>query len=765
MASPHSKTALPHSVSAMLSRLKRQIRAYVALDGLARLVTWLIAAYWIGLAIDYLPVAVGSTELPRAARLVLLILVSTVAAFLLMRYVVWRIIARITPQSLALLLERRYPELDDTLITAVATTPEANSANPELHEAMLARAVTLAEQRARTLDTRQVLNYRPLARNLAFALMGVASFVGFALVAQDAFAIWTRRYLLLSDELWPRRAYVEVLDFAEGHRKIAEGNDLVIRVRAAADRATPPPQVCTIYYQTDGGERGRVHMSLDGDPSEGFQYYRYEGQPFQGMLEGVEFDVVGLDYRARGYRVDVVASPSIVELNLVAELPAYLAQPTRREQWRPGLSLPAGSTLTLQGRASKRLQQVRVASADSADEALIDVSGDSENFEFSAGRLDVTTTWQFELLDTDDVQSEQPYRVTINAMEDLPPQVEISLRGIGTAITPQATIPVGGQITDDYQVKSSWFQVDVPDKNITRRVDLPTNRIRPLDQSLDLRAQRADAPADWELAAGDKVVFSVRALDAYDLDDTPHLGQSDDLPLDVVTPDELLALLEARELNLKRRFEQTLSELVETRDGLLKLTAELLIAQEPPKEPERSTNENTTLDSETQVGTGADSVDPARDATLRLLRAQRAQQQAAKAQQEVDGVAASFADIREELINNRVDTPERNERLQTKIIDPLNEAVGQAFPAWLQQLAELEQQLNSPDTALPTAQLSVERANEIILVLQAVLDNMLELESYNELIDLVRSILSEQESLQKDTEAERKRAARALLEE
>ena len=45
--------------------------------------------------------------------------------------------------------------------------------------------------------------------------------------------------------------------------------------------------------------------------------------------------------------------------------------------------------------------------------------------------------------------------------------------------------------------------------------------------------------------------------------------------------------------------------------------------------------------------------------SLRLLRTQRSLVQCDKSAQEVLGVAASFADIREELINNRVDSKDR----------------------------------------------------------------------------------------------------------
>ena len=44
-----------------------------------------------------------------------------------------------------------------------------------------------------------------------------------------------------------------------------------------------------------------------------------------------------------------------------------------------------------------------------------------------------------------------------------PPVVKTTLRGIGTAVTPDVVIPARGEISDDYDVDRSWFEVTVND--------------------------------------------------------------------------------------------------------------------------------------------------------------------------------------------------------------------------------------------------------------------------------------------------------------
>jgi hypothetical protein len=265
---------------------------------------------------------------------------------------------------------------------------------------------------------------------------------------------------------------------------------------------------------------------------------------------------------------------------------------------------------------------------------------------------------------------------------------------------------------------------------------------------LDLRRQRRDKRNPLELVTGQQVTLSIKASDHYDLDKKPHVGESDPFPLDIVTPDELIAILEGRELNLKRRFEQILAEMTETRDALLRVQTELQPNAAPSvQEP------------------GDDADDSARRKwSLRLLRVQRSRQQGEKSQQEVAGVAASFADIREELINNRVDTEERKIRLQQSIVEPLQQIANTQFPDWLKTIRAFETKIEQEEIALASARQTVRETNEILLAMQQVLEKMIELETYNELVDLLRSILDEQGQLMEQTERQRKLQTRSLFE-
>ncbi len=84
---------------------------------------------------------------------------------------------------------------------------------------------------------------------------------------------------------------------------------------------------------------------------------------------------------------------------------------------------------------------------------------------------------------------------------------------------------------------------------------------------------------ELQLNPKQKLLISVKAADTYALEDEPHIGSSQRFVLDVVTPEQLRLLLEGRELNLRRRFEQIIEELTQSRDSLT------MVAIEPPPKP------------------------------------------------------------------------------------------------------------------------------------------------------------------------------------
>ena len=163
----------------------------------------------------------------------------------------------------------------------------------------------------------------------------------------------------------------------------------------------------------------------------------------------------------------------------------------------------------------------------------------------------------------------------------------------------------------------------------------------------------------------------------------------------MVTPEELLAQLEVREVGLRRRFELIIDEMTQMRDSLLRVKASLSPGAASGAEPE-----DLRSDDDLEAKQLTPEQKAQRAAELRLLRVQRAIQQSQKSVAEVLGVAAGFLDIREELINNRVDTEDRKNRLKDQIADPLNKTCAEQFPRLDERLTALETKLREAGVKL-----------------------------------------------------------------
>src|SRR4029079_12601514 len=121
------------------------------------------ASFWLSLAFDWL------FEPPRALRIAALVAIAAALGYVVYRLLIARISVRLHNRNLAVLLERRFGQFHDALITAVemADAPaHARSCNadslPRTHRHALARA----EQ----IDLGEVFNAGPLARRISLAL-------------------------------------------------------------------------------------------------------------------------------------------------------------------------------------------------------------------------------------------------------------------------------------------------------------------------------------------------------------------------------------------------------------------------------------------------------------------------------------------------------------------------------------------------------------------------------------------------------------------
>src|SRR5262245_10397733 len=170
MASMYPDFALTGDLQSLLAGLRWRIRLYIWAEGLALAAIWVGAMFWVGFALDYLPVLMGASEMPVAARGVLLVATGLALASILYRWIGRRTFVPLGDRSMALLLERRFAGFHDSLVTAVEMADLPDHASVFSRE-LLARTTDEARAGADRVSYLHVFNITALLQKLALAIL------------------------------------------------------------------------------------------------------------------------------------------------------------------------------------------------------------------------------------------------------------------------------------------------------------------------------------------------------------------------------------------------------------------------------------------------------------------------------------------------------------------------------------------------------------------------------------------------------------------
>lgn len=764
-----SQPHLDPGLNSLLQTLRSRIRRYIVCDSLLAILALVLSAFWIGLALDYLPVQLGGTEMPRLARTLLLGVVAAGLLAVFFKMLAGRLHRPLPDDSLALLVERHHPSLGGRLVTAVQLT-EAGRTGDSHSRKLLDHVHAEAAAEIDKVDPNRVFRLQPLVHKLVIAGPLALAALVFLLLSPQAFALAASRLTLLTDDPWPRRADIqmvgielpvvtaaddttlapELLEFDGKTISLPRGSNGTLRIRARADGAEVPV-ACTVYYQTDSGTRGQSSMRRVGRIVDGYQSFILDGSPLTALSESVTLDIRGLDDRLDDYRIEAVQPPALTNMSLQIRYPDYLrtaddGQTDMVVDYQSGLRLREGSDVTLVASSSVPLGNLDVllkSDESTNSDVALEYSQDRQEVRFTLPAFNAASTISIVPQDTNGISAQAPFRYFLGVVLDEPPELNVEIKGIGTSITPRAKLPVSATAKDDYGVTDLTVSLtpaaaaSVPDSD--EQAEPKSTATSPaLDRNgeaatvLDLK-ELVDDNALSTLVPGTAVNLIGEAIDGYNLGGE-HITRSEVFRLEIVTPEQLLALLERRELGLRSRLEQTITEMTSLRQTLDVL-----------RRTGFDIAENATEDA------------TRRAEQVRRLRAQQCGLQATKTSEELLGIALSLDDILLEMLNNRVDSVDRSERIATGVRDPIKVTVSGSLATLRTQIKQVESVVTNPKQGVTRTAEAVSTAEQVILELNAVLEKMLDLETYNEVLDLVRQLMDDQSDLTDDTKEERKK--------
>lgn len=241
MTVEQKRADLQRKVRDPLEKLRSYIYRYVAIEGAAVLALYLACWFWIGLLLDY-----GFFKLFRldwvellqgywGLRLTgLLLLIAGLLAVVAVK-VVWRFLTEFRAAALALVLERRFPQLlGDRLITAVELADPKKAEKYGFSQPMVDQTIREAADRVDQVPVQEAFNWRRLI-NYGWLVVGltlgmyVLCGIGYAAINHrsasvgnfvghfnNVAVIWMERNLALENTFWPRQAHLEVIGWPDG---------------------------------------------------------------------------------------------------------------------------------------------------------------------------------------------------------------------------------------------------------------------------------------------------------------------------------------------------------------------------------------------------------------------------------------------------------------------------------------------------------------------------------------------------------------------
>jgi hypothetical protein len=253
---PPEHKAVDPKIAHPLGRLRGIIRRYVTIEGVLALLLFLAAWFWLAMLIDYgvfkLFAFDWALDAPKALRVVALILAVGALLALLVTKIVMRLTRDFSDSSLALILEKRYPHiLGDRLITAVQLADLDWAQRYGYSVEMIKKTIDDVRVKIDEVPVQQVFNWRRLwAQGGVFLALTLGLFLLSGVVVcaatrtaprqfwnefTDVSAILTERDVLLQNTPWPRRAYIEVVNFPGDEMRIG--------------RDVPSPKIRVAAYQ------------------------------------------------------------------------------------------------------------------------------------------------------------------------------------------------------------------------------------------------------------------------------------------------------------------------------------------------------------------------------------------------------------------------------------------------------------------------------------------------------------------------------------
>jgi len=807
-----SKLSLPQEITDLLNRLRGKIRRYILLEGTARLLAVIGLIFWASFLVDWAYFQLSHFELPVWFRASFVLISVTVIGVLAVSLILLRLMRKMRRKALALVLERRFPELNDRLATAIELH-ETHEPQNALTRAMLERTVHDVAEGSSRLPLEDVFDKRPLRRAFFCALALCISILTLALFNQPAMARWAKGYLELRSDYWNRETALVVKVIAQPGDRIREfqdqtykhglGNDLTLLVETL-DGKKIPERVQLTYRMQSGRGGGRTVMSRLGEG-------RFK-HTITDLLEEIQIWVSGNDFtNPEPYTVEIVETPVLDQIQLDCVYPQYMGlNQVDASTGRPipdllmvqgtQISVPVNTRFDLISNANKPLTRYLFET----DQLKLQLEPPRENGESESylawknpqgeviSQTAITEPLLSQMCGTDRLQFQIPFTLVAEqakspqtATDQVPERIPLSADqpiriyledADGLLITEPIRLSINGIVDQPPKVDTQLKGIG---KSITRKAMIPVQGTITDDYGIQtarfdflvdedknmrprpFRSKPADRPREFTLERNDREPWERFEVLPLDL----KVGQKISLTVHAEDADNLSGphKVHGETYHFEIVTDEELLSILYSKELNLRKRFEQIFKEVTQTRDELTQRiEQLKAAASIKARQKQGETNPQWDDQLLEIRtavatsADRSLYGTRKNATETASIVESFYDIREELVNNGVATAQIMGRIDDKILKPLTTIHEQDFPEVDQRLGLFRLAIEKNTDPLPEIQTSIELLNAMLNRMQNVLNEMQDLLEFHEAIEMLKNLIEREKKLTEETKKYRK---------
>ena len=521
-------------IEARIAALRGQVRRLLALHGLSRLVFGVATAILVAGSADWL------IHLAPEVRLVLLIGVIGLGAWLAITRVLMPLIVKFADLDIALRIEDRWPGLNDRLASTVQFLRQVRGDDSLGSQALRDATVEQTRLEVEEIDFRHAADPRSTRKAVAWAFLAVALIGTVAAVEPNLGGIALRRlFRPFGPDQWPQTTHLTVLA-GETPTKIARGMPFTLAVAVAPGERMP--STAKVTYRYPDGESATEPLRPTDDGT------------FRGRLDSVAvpftFTVEAGDDVTRPWSVAVVPPPALEKTAVRVVSPEYTALAV--QALAPGntqVRAVEGTKIEFDATANKPIASAVLRRGDAVAKEPVQVVDGGRGLSTAFVVKESQPFW-LELKDTEGFAGQEVIRFDVRVIKDEPPRIAVEEPSHDRDVPPESTVPLQFAVDDDFgiQLVRLVYKVAAGHSEPTREAIIPL-WAAPEPHGEGGPVKHREVKYRWDLSTlkdiqpGSIVTFYAEGRD-FDNLKGPNIGRSREMRLRIVSKEDAERLLD-----------------------------------------------------------------------------------------------------------------------------------------------------------------------------------------------------------------------------